>query len=81
MRRRASTYANRANLAPAFFADIVSAYEGTRLGRQEIYGELLEDVPGALWSHARLDELRRQRGRPGGPRLVLEAWWWPSIRR
>jgi len=55
---RASTYANRANLAAAFFDDIVSSYEGTRLGRQEIYGELLEDVPGALWSHARIDEAR-----------------------
>jgi phage terminase large subunit-like protein len=55
---KASTYANRANLAPAFFEDIVSAYEGTRLGRQEIYGELLEDVPGALWSHAGIDEAR-----------------------
>jgi predicted phage terminase large subunit-like protein len=55
---RASTYANRANLAAAFFDDIVSVYEGTRLGRQEIYGELLEDVPGALWSHARIDEAR-----------------------
>ena len=43
----------------ARYADIVSAYEGTRLGRQEIYGELLEDVPGALWSHARIDESRR----------------------
>jgi phage terminase large subunit-like protein len=55
---RASTYANRANLAPAFYEDIVAAYAGTRLGRQEIYGELLEDVPGALWSHARIEELR-----------------------
>ena len=64
---RASTYANRANLAAAFFDDIVSVYEGTRLGRQEIYGELLEDVPGALWSHARIDELRVREApvRPG----------------
>jgi len=53
-----STYSNRANLAPAFLEEILAAYEGTRLGRQEIYGEILEDVPGALWSHALLDELR-----------------------
>jgi predicted phage terminase large subunit-like protein len=53
-----STYANRNNLAPAFLASILSSYEGTRLGRQEIYGELLTDVPGALWTHERLDELR-----------------------
>jgi len=55
---KATTYANRANLAPAFLEEIIAAYENTRLGRQEIHGELLEDVPGALWSHARIDELR-----------------------
>ncbi len=47
---RGTTYDNRANLAPAFFASIVKRYEGTRLGRQELLAELLEDVPGALWS-------------------------------
>ena len=55
---QSSTYANRHNLAPAFLEQILSNYEGTRLGRQEIYGEILDDVPGALWTHARLDELR-----------------------
>jgi phage terminase large subunit-like protein len=45
-----STYENRANLAPAFLEQIVAKYEGTRLGRQELYGELLSDVEGALWS-------------------------------
>jgi len=55
---KATTYANRANLAPAFIQEIIAAYEGTRLGRQEIYGNLLEDVPGALWNHTRIDELR-----------------------
>lgn len=44
-----TTYENRANLAPSFFQQIISKYEGTRLGRQEINAELLEDVPGALW--------------------------------
>jgi phage terminase large subunit-like protein len=47
---RGSTYDNRANLAPAFFRQIVSKYEGTRLGRQELYAEILDDIPGALWS-------------------------------
>ncbi len=46
---RGTTYENRANLAPSFYSQIISRYEGTRLGRQEIYAELLEDVPGALW--------------------------------
>jgi phage terminase large subunit-like protein len=45
-----STYDNKANLAPTFFKNVISAYEGTRLGRQEISGELLLDVVGALWS-------------------------------
>ena len=44
-----STYDNSANLAAAFLAEIASRYEGTRLGRQELYAELLEDVEGALW--------------------------------
>lgn len=53
-----STYENRANLAPSFFSMIIKRYEGTRLGRQELKGELLEDNPGALWSLSRIDELR-----------------------
>ena len=44
-----TTYENRVNLAPTFFRQIIAKYEGTRLGRQEINAELLEDVPGALW--------------------------------
>lgn len=52
---RGSTYENLGNLAPQFIARIVSRYEGTRLGRQELHAELLEDVPGALWTRARLD--------------------------
>ena len=55
---QSSTYANRVNLAPAFLDQIIADYDGTRLGRQEIYGEVLDDVPGALWHHERLDELR-----------------------
>jgi len=47
---RGATYENRANLAPAFFSQIVRAYEDTTLGQQEIYGELLTDMPGALWT-------------------------------
>jgi len=49
-----STYENRANLAPSFFRQIISKYEGTRLGRQEINAELLEDVPGALWHRSNI---------------------------
>jgi phage terminase large subunit-like protein len=52
---RGSTYENRSNLAPAFFEQIVARYEGTRLGRQELNAELLEDVPGALWTRALIE--------------------------
>ena len=47
-----TTYENRENLAPSFYSQIVSRYEGTRLGQQEIQAELLEDVPGALWKRS-----------------------------
>lgn len=46
---RASTYENKANLAPAFLEQIIKKYEGTRLGRQELNAEILDDVEGALW--------------------------------
>ncbi len=46
---RGTSYENRGNLAPSFYSQIIARYEGTRLGRQEINAELLEDVPGALW--------------------------------
>lgn len=55
---RGSTYDNADNLAPAFLAQIVSRYEGTRIGRQELQGELLEDVEGALWSLDLIDRAR-----------------------
>jgi len=55
---RGSTYENRQNLAEDFFADVISQYEGTRLGRQELEGELLEDTPGALWNTALIDRTR-----------------------
>lgn len=47
---RVSTYANLDNLAETFRQTILDRYEGTRLGKQELHGELLEDVEGALWS-------------------------------
>jgi phage terminase large subunit-like protein len=55
---RGTTYDNRANLAPAFYTEIISRYEGTRLGRQEINAEVLEDVDGALWTLTMLDAHR-----------------------
>lgn len=55
---RGSTYDNRSNLAPTFFRQIVKRYEGTRLGRQELNAELLEEAEGALWSREVLEKHR-----------------------
>lgn len=55
---RASTADNAQNLAPDFLATVVGRYAGTRLGRQELDGELIEDRPDALWSRARIEAVR-----------------------
>ena len=55
---RGTSYENRANLAKDFLQRIITKYEGTRLGRQELNAELLEDNPGALWNHQNLDDNR-----------------------
>lgn len=55
---RGSTYDNRANLPAAYLADVSASYGGTALGRQEVQGELLEALEGALWSRDGLDGCR-----------------------
>lgn len=55
---RGTTYENAVNLAPAFMEQIISRYEGTRIGRQELNAELLEDVPGALWTREMIEQSR-----------------------
>jgi len=55
---RGHTLENRANLAPDFLKYILSRYEGTRIGWQELAGEILEDNPDALWKRKQIDELR-----------------------
>src|SRR6202030_2162916 len=67
---RGSSYENRGNLPPAFFDQIIRKYEGTRLGRQELEAELLEDTPGALWSHV-LIEASRLQSAPEMTRVVV----------
>ena len=52
------TEENAANLDPATLRYYLARYGGTRLGRQELDAELLDDVPGALWNRAQLDALR-----------------------
>jgi len=67
---RAPTSANRANLAPTFLREVTERYGGTRLGRQELEGELLEEVEGALWSLAEL-EAAAAREAPALDRIVV----------
>ena len=55
---RGSTFDNAANLSPAALAELKARYEGTRLGRQELYGEVLNDVEGALFTYAMLEGTR-----------------------
>jgi len=56
-----TTYENIDNLAPAFLNTILSKYEGTRLGRQELMAEILEDVEGALWNMRLIDNNRTKK--------------------
>jgi phage terminase large subunit-like protein len=67
---RGTTYENKANLAPQFLEAIVKRYEGTRLGRQELDGEVIDDAPGALWKRDQI-ELHRQPNPPQMARVVV----------
>ncbi len=67
---RFSTYDNADNLSPVFLAKIRERYEGTRIGRQELYGEILDDNPGALW-HRDLIEEQRVAAAPPLLRIVV----------
>jgi len=53
-----TTYENKANLAQGFFDYVISKYEGTTLGRQELLAQILTDNPGALWKRADIDRAR-----------------------
>lgn len=55
---RGRTADNVANLAPTFVSSILARYAGTRLGRQELDAEILEDTPGALWKLAEIEATR-----------------------
>ena len=76
VKSRARTADNAHNLAPGFPRAVVDRYAGTRLGRQELEGEIIEDRPDALWTRdvdrgaarrARAGaDAHRRRGRPAG---------------
>jgi phage terminase large subunit-like protein len=55
---RGSMFDNAANLAPEYVERMRQKWDGTRLGRQELYAEVLEDIEGALWSHDMIEESR-----------------------
>jgi phage terminase large subunit-like protein len=57
----APTEANKAFLAQSFLEEVRARYDGTRLGRQELDGALLEDVDGALWTRAMIEAARGEK--------------------
>lgn len=63
---RGSTDENRVNLAAPFLDAILKKYRGTRLGRQELDAEILDDAPGALWKRDQIEKHRRTKA----PELV-----------
>ncbi len=67
---RGSTFDNASNLAPTFLKAIKDKYEGTRLGRQELNAEILDDLPGALWTREMIDK-GRVRKLPDLQRIVV----------
>lgn len=68
---RGRTMDNAANLAPSFLRTITDRYAGTRLGRQELDAELLDDVPGALWTRDMLDAASATHATPQMARVVV----------
>jgi phage terminase large subunit-like protein len=62
---RGRTYDNASNLAAPFLKQVEERYGGTRLGRQELEGEILDDMPGALWNREIIDSVRK----PSAPDL------------
>lgn len=61
---RGSTYDNASNLAPDFLAKMRARYEGTTLGRQELYAEVFDEAPGALWKRAAMLDAHRVKVAP-----------------
>jgi len=67
-----STLENKSNLTDTFIERMIDKYQGTRLGRQEIEGEILEDVEGALWNVDLIDRNRiKEEDAPDLTRIVV----------
>jgi phage terminase large subunit-like protein len=67
----ASTWDNRPNISATYFSEVISPLMGTRLGRQEVNAEILDDIPGALWTRAMIDRARETRAIPDMVRMVV----------
>ena len=67
---RGSTFDNKDNLAPAFFNGIIEQYDGTRIGQQEIYAELMDEDEDALWKREWIENARL-RTQPPLSRIVV----------
>jgi phage terminase large subunit-like protein len=67
---RGRTFDNEGNLPRAFIRAVLRDYGGTRLGRQELDGELIEEVEGALWTRATFED-QRVRTAPALVRVVV----------
>jgi phage terminase large subunit-like protein len=68
---RGSTFDNKGNLARAFLEKFAERYQGRTIGRQELFAEIVEETPGALWTRALLE---RQRVAPeDAPREFAEV--------
>lgn len=68
---RGSTLDNTENLAARFIDAVASEFGGTQLARQEIDGELLDDIEGALWNRSLLEENREHGPVPNHVRVVV----------
>lgn len=68
---RGSTFDNASNLPAQFLDRLKTRYEGTRLGRQELQAEILDDVPGALWTRDMIDTALLPRDMPEMARVVV----------
>jgi phage terminase large subunit-like protein len=68
-----STFENKDNLAEAAISQLRERYEGTRLGRQELYAEILEDVEGSLWSRDMIESamIKYNEKTPNYKRIVI----------
>ena len=68
-----STFENKENLAEASLSQLKEKYEGRRLGRQELYAEVLEDVEGSLWSRDMIESsmVRYNEKLPSFKRIVI----------